>query len=115
VDVRFSEDRSATARAGLRGPAARATAGIELHGTIEFEPIGLKIDLNGLGTGEKVFVDDVFVTIYVKLLIRIVRLIQSHGQAWTASPAFIEKDPDGTNFLAFEIGRNLFRRRWGNY
>jgi hypothetical protein len=108
--------RSATARAGFRGPAAtRAPAGVKLYGAIELEAIRLEINLYGLRAVEKIFVNDVFVTIYVKLLVQIIWLIQSHGQAGTASAAFIQKNTDGPNVLAFKVGCNLFRRRWGNY
>jgi hypothetical protein len=106
---------SATARAGFGSAATRTTAGVEFDAAIELETVHVKIHLNGLGAVQELFIDDIFKTVHIKLLVQIVGLIQSHGQAWTASAAFVQKNPDGTNIFAFKVGRNLFRRRWGNF
>jgi hypothetical protein len=68
----------------------------------------MKIDFNGIGFFKKIFVDQILIAIDIKLLIHIVRLIQSHGQTGTASSAFIQENAYGLDFLSLEIFSNLF-------
>jgi hypothetical protein len=102
---------SAAALALLIGTAGASPAVPELKTAVELESIHVEIDLYRFRTLEKIFVDDELETIHIELLIRVIGLIQSHGQAGAASAAFIQEDPDGTDILAFEIGRNLFTGR----
>jgi hypothetical protein len=99
-------DRSAAA--GCFSRAATGAAGAELHAAIELEPIHVEIDFNGCGALEKLFVDDVFETVHIKLFIQLIRLIQSHGQTGAASPTFVQKNPDRLYLFVFEIFGNLF-------
>ena len=88
--------------------AAGASAAAELQTAIQFEPIHMKIDLNGFGALQEIFIDDILIAVHIKFLIRVVGLIQSHGQAGTASAAFVQEDPNGTDLFVLEICRNLF-------
>ena len=109
VNCRVMGD-SATALAFLVGAAAAATP-TELQVAIEFEPIHVEVHFDGLGALKKIPVDDILIAVNFKLLIRLVRLIQSHGQAGTASAAFIEKNSNGAYIPTFEIRRDLFTGR----
>ena len=91
--------------------AASTSTGAEVNAAVEFETIHGKIYFDGLYFFQEIFVNDVFETFNVINLIGVFRLIQSHGQSRAASPAFIEKDPDGRDFLALEIFFNLFSCR----
>jgi len=71
----------------------------------------MEIDLYGFCAFQKIFIDDILVAVHIKLLIRVIGLIQSHGQAGTASAAFVQEDPNGPDFLVLEICRNLFGGR----
>jgi len=106
---------SAAAGIGIGAAAAAATAAAELNAAIQLETVHMKIDFNGLGAIQKFLVDDVFETAHIEFLILFIRLIQSHGQAGSASAAFVEKNADGLDILAVEIGRDLFRGRTGNF
>ena len=75
----------------------------------------MEINLNGLDAVQKFFVHDIFITFNIKFLILFIGLIQSHGQARTASPAFVEKDSDRFDLFTVKIGRNLFSGRWGYF
>jgi hypothetical protein len=105
----------AAALAFLIGTARASPAVAQLKTAVQFEPVHMEIDLYRFGAIEEIFVDYKLETIHIELLIRIIRLIQSHGQAGTASAAFIKEDPNGTDFLAFKIGRNLFTGRRCNF
>jgi hypothetical protein len=107
---------SAAALAFLVGAAgAAATAGAEIDAAIEFESVHMKINLYRLGTFEELFVDDIFVPIHFKLFVSVVGLIQSHGQAGSASAAFIQKDSHRANIFVAKIGRDLFGGRSCNF
>jgi hypothetical protein len=107
---------SAAALALLVGAAgAAATAGAEIDAAIEFEAVHMKINLYGLCTFEELFVDDIFVAVHVKLFVSVVGLIQSHGQAGSASAAFVQKDSHRANILVAKIGRDLFGGRSCNF
>ena len=101
---------SATARAGS-GAASRTSAGAKIHAAIQLETIHVKIDLDGLNPIQERLVHHVLETVHIKLPILIIGLIQSHGQARAASPAFIQKDADGFDLFTVKIGRDLFRGR----
>jgi hypothetical protein len=101
----------AAALAFLIGAARACGAGVKLKTAVQLESIHVKIDFYRFGAIEKIFIDDKLETVYIKLLIRVIGLIQSHGQAGAASAAFIEKNPNGTDFLALKIGRDLFTGR----
>ena len=94
----------ATASFGAAGVASRA----EFNTAVEFETVHGEIHFDGLDFFQKVFVDDIFVTFYLINFIGLFRLIQSHSQAGAASPAFVKKNSDRRNFLAFEVLGNLF-------
>jgi hypothetical protein len=107
---------SAAALALLVGAAgAAATAGVEIDAAIEFESVHMKINLYGLCTFEELFVDDIFVAVHFKLFVSVVGLIQSHGQAGTASAAFVQKDSHRANIFVAKIGRDLFGGRSCNF
>jgi hypothetical protein len=106
---------SAAALAFLIGAARASPAVAHLKTAVQFESIHMEIDLDRFGAIEEIFVDHKLETIHIELLIRVIGLIQSHGQAGTASAAFIKEDPNGTDFLAFKIGRNLFTGRRCNF
>jgi hypothetical protein len=106
---------SAAALALLIGTARATPAAAHLKTAVQFESIHVEIDLYGFGTIEKIFVDHKLKTIHIELLIRVIGLIQSHGQARAASAAFVKEDPNGADFLAFEIGRYLFTGRRCNF
>jgi hypothetical protein len=96
--------------------AARTTgAGAKIHTAIEFETIHMEIDFDGLRFFEKCFVDDIFVTVNLVLLIGIIGLIQSHGQARSASAAFVQENPDGLNLFVAEICGDLLSGRGCNF
>lgn len=71
------------------GTASRASSAAEFDAAIEFKAVHVKIDLYGLDTVQEIFVYDVLETFNIKGPILIGGLIQSHGQAGTASPAFV--------------------------
>jgi hypothetical protein len=96
--------------AGSFGTTASA-AGTEVDPAVQFEAVHVKIHLDGLGFFEKVLVDDEFVTIDLECFIRLDRLVQSHGQAGAASPAFVQEYPDRLNVFTFEILGDLVDRR----
>jgi len=96
--------------AGTLGAAAGAT-GAEVDAAVQFEAVLLKIHLDRLGFFQKVRVDDEFITVDVKLLVRIGKLIQSHGQAGAPSAAFVEENPDGFDIFTLEIFGNLLNCR----
>jgi hypothetical protein len=106
---------SAPALALLFSAAGTAGAGAEIDAAIEFETVHMKVDFYGLCTFEKFLVDDVGIAIHFKLFIRIIGLIQSHGQAGTASASFIQKDSHRTNLFVAKIGRDLFGGRICNF
>ncbi len=98
----------ATALAFLCGTACASGTGIEIDAAIELEAVHMEINFDGFCAFQKLFVDDVLVTIYVKLFISVVRLIQSHCQTGAASAAFVQKDPDRTDLLVAKICCDLF-------
>jgi hypothetical protein len=71
----------------------------------------VEINLNRLGFFKKFRVDDEFKTVDVKRLVRIGKLIQSHGQAGAPSAAFVEENPDRFDIFSFEIFGNLLNCR----
>ena len=106
--------RSATARAGSGGAAAGTTAA-EIDTAIQLEPVHMKIDFNGLGAIQELLVDNILETAHIKFLVIAGRLIQSHGQAGTTSAALVQKNPDGLDLFALEIGRDLLGGRRGYF
>jgi hypothetical protein len=101
--------------ARIGSTAAGAAAGVEFGPAIQLESIHVKIDFYRFGTVQKVFIDDIFKTIHVEFLVLLIRLIQSHGQAWSASSAFVQKNPDGPDLFVLEIGLDLFSGRRGDF
>jgi hypothetical protein len=71
----------------------------------------MKINLDGLNALKEILIDDILIAVHIKFLVRVVRLIQSHGQAGAASTAFVQEDSNWTNLLILEICRNLFSGR----
>jgi hypothetical protein len=102
---------SAPALAFLIGAASASSAAIELKGAVQLESVHVEIDLDRFGAFEKIFIDHKLKTVHIELLIRVIGLIQSHGQAGAASAAFIEEYPDRPDLLALEIGRDLLTGR----
>jgi len=96
--------------AGAFGTATGAT-GAEVYPAVQFETVLMEIDLDGLGFFKKFRVDDELKTVDVKRLVRVGKLIQSHGQSWASSAAFVEENPDRFDILSFEILGNLLNCR----
>jgi hypothetical protein len=71
----------------------------------------MEINLNGLSALKEILIDDILIAVHIKFLVGIVGLIQSHGQAGSASAAFVQEDPNRTDLLILEICRNLFSGR----
>jgi hypothetical protein len=103
--------QSAAALAFLGGTAGATTTGVEIDTAVEFKPIHVEIDFNGLRTFKELFVDDVLITVHFKLFVCVIGLIQSHGQAGAASSAFVQKDSNGANLFVTKIGCDLFSGR----
>jgi hypothetical protein len=80
---------SAAALAFLISAACASAAGIKLKPAIQLESIHVEIDFYRFGAIEEVFIDNKLETVHIELLIRVIGLIQSHGQAGSASAAFI--------------------------
>lgn len=74
-----------------------------------------KIDLDGLGFFEELFVDQILKAINVKFFIIFLRLVQSHCQSGAASAAFVEKDTDRLNLFSIKIGGDLLCSRRGHF
>jgi hypothetical protein len=68
----------------------------------------MEINLDGSGFFQELFVDHIFETVDIKLLVHFIWLVQSHGQAGAASPTFVQKNPDGFDFLSLKIFGDLF-------
>ena len=100
-----------TAALALLIRAASASSSTELQTAIQFEPIHMEIDFNGFCAFQEILIDDILIAVHIKLLIRVIGLIQSHGQAGAASAAFVQEDSNRTNLLILEICRNLFSGR----
>jgi hypothetical protein len=79
-----------TAALTLLGCTATASAaGSEIHAGLQLESIHVKVDFNGLGFFQELFVDDILVSVHFVSLIRVIGLIQSHGQAGAPSATFV--------------------------
>jgi hypothetical protein len=99
----------------LSAAAGTTRAGAKIDAAIEFETVHLEIHLDGLRFFKKCFVDDVFITVNLVLLIRVIGLIQSHGQAGSASAALVQENPDGLNLFVTEICGDLLSSRCCNF
>jgi hypothetical protein len=75
----------------------------------------VKIDFNGFGAIQEIFIDDIFETIHIEFSVLLIRLIQSHGQAGSASSAFVQKNPNRPDLFVLEVGLDLFSGRRGNF
>ena len=106
-------ERLSAAGRGVSIRAATGTGGsTEVDAAVQFETADQIIHFNGLCFLEKIFVYDELELIDLELLIRLARLIQSHGQGRPASATFIEKYANGRNLSAFEVlGNHLGCRR----
>jgi hypothetical protein len=87
--------------------AAASRAGAEIDARVDSETISHEIHGHGFGLFVKVFVDDELKTVYVENAVGFARLIQSHCQRRSASPALVQKNTDGRNLFVFEIFSNL--------
>jgi hypothetical protein len=87
--------------------AAASPARAEIDARIDAETISHEIHGHGFGLFVKVFVDDELKSVCVENAVGVARLIQSHCQRRSASPALVQKDTDGGNLLVFEIFCNL--------
>jgi hypothetical protein len=106
----FQLPKSAAALVLLLGAAA-ASASAEIHTAVQLEPVHVKVHFNGLGLLEKRFVDDILVTVYLKCLVFIVWLIQSHGQAGAPSTTTVQKNADRANLFVTEVCLDLLSGR----
>jgi hypothetical protein len=106
---------SAAALAFLITAAGASRTGIKIQTAIEFEAVHMKINFDGLRFFEKGFVNDILVPVDFVFLVCIIGLIQSHGQAGTASTAFVEKNPDGLHLFVAEIRGDLLSGRGRNF
>jgi hypothetical protein len=101
-----SDPRSRSGAAGTFG-AATGTTGAKVDAAVQFEAVHVKIDFDGLGLFQEIGVDDKLISVHVEGFVGIGRLIQSHGQAGTASAAFVEENPDRLDLFPFEIFGDL--------
>jgi hypothetical protein len=107
--------QSATTLAFLSAAAGTTGTGPKIDSALEFKTIHVEINLDGLRFFKECFVNDVFKAVNLVLLIRIVGLIQSHGQARAASAALVQENPDGLNLFVFKICGNLLSGRWCDF
>ena len=80
--------------AAVAGGAAASALVFKNKTTGQFKPVITEIDFDGLGFFKKTFVNNVCKTINIQHIIRIFRLIQSHGQRRAASTTLIQENPD---------------------
>jgi hypothetical protein len=100
-DSPFGGNTESAAVAGR--PAAAATAGSEVNGAIQAEPVIDKVDFNGGRFFQERFIDHVSEPFHVKAFVCISRLVQSHCQRRTASSTFVQENPNGLDFFILEI------------
>lgn len=93
--------------AGATGTAAATARCSQVHIGIQVKTHTCKIYLNTFSLFHEIFVHNKSVSIHIIGIIRVFRLIQSHGKRWSPSAAGIEKDPDRSRFLSLEILINL--------
>jgi hypothetical protein len=105
VETAIRDDGSAAGAGGTATGAAGAGAEIHFGRDLETE-IG-EIHFYGLDLLVKFLIDNEFEAIDFRDFVGFPRLIQSHRQRGTASPAFVKEDPYGGNLFAFEIFGNL--------
>ncbi len=90
--------------AGSRGTTAGAAAGLsQLYTGIKDKAHTVKINCNGLGLLDKILIRDKLKALYIKYLIGVFWLIQSHCKGWAPSSAGVEKNPYGRWGCSFEI------------
>jgi len=77
--------------------------------------VNQKVYLYGFCLFEKILIYEVCETVDVVNSIVFLLLIQSHGQARTASPALVQKNSNGLNFLVVKIFGDHLGRRWGYF
>jgi len=106
-----SKQQLTTALTFLSRAAAASATGTKIDTAIEFEPIHVKIHLDGLGAFEELFIDNVLITVDFKPFIGVIWLIQSHGQAGAASTALVQKNTNRPYLFITEICRDLFGGR----
>jgi hypothetical protein len=87
--------------------ASASPAGAEVDARIDPETISHEIHGYGFGLFVKILVDHELKPVYVENAVGIARLIQSHSQRRSASPALVQKDTDGRNLFVLEIFSNL--------
>jgi hypothetical protein len=90
-------------------------AGAKVHVAVELETIHVKVHFDRFGSLHELFVHDVLKTVNIIRFVILVRLIQSHSQSRTASPAFVQKDTDRLHLFAFEILGNLLSGRFSYF
>lgn len=92
---------------GAAGTAAAAARCPKIHIGIQGEPHACEINLYAFSLLHKLFVHNKFMSFHIKGIIRVFRLIQSHGKGRSPSAAGIEKNPDRGGFLPLKIVINL--------
>jgi len=75
----------------------------------------LKIHLDWCRFFQKILINNILISIHIINIIRIFRLIQSHGKGRAASSAFIQKDPNRRHCFILEIVSDLFCRHFSNF
>ncbi len=101
--------------AGCAAASTGGISGLKLDIGIDFKPVSQKVNFYGLRFFVKFLFHNKLETVYIKHLIIVFRLIQSHGQRWAASTAGVQKDSNRCHFLVFEIFLNLFSRFLGYF
>jgi hypothetical protein len=95
--------------------AATGAASTEIDAAVQLEAVLVEIDLDRLRFFQKFRIHDELKTVDIKRLVRIGKLIQSHGQSRAASPAFIEENTDRFDIFSFEIFGDLLDCRLCNF
>jgi len=91
--------------------ASGASSASELNACRDFESIVGKIHLDRLDLFQKFFINHIGKTINIKGRIRILRLIQSHGQRRPRSASLVQENPNGFDLFALKILGNLLSCR----
>ena len=89
--------------AGTAGTAAAASGRTEFDIGIQVESHAGEIDFYFFSLNHEFFVNDKLKAFYVKLVISVFRLIQSHCKRWAPSAAGIEKNSDRGGFTPLEV------------
>lgn len=106
-------DRSAAGTVRTASGTTRPSAEFDCAG--EFEAVSVKIHFHGLNLVQKFLVYDIFESVDFKYIVRVLRLVQSHGEARAASSALVQKNSNRGYVLILEIFGDLCRRRFRDF